>query len=407
MNRRDIVSINTDSIKKRINDMGIKRSYIARKVGVSEKSVSRWTTGKITNISIYNAKALADCLECSLDNILKDEQTELLHENIPDDDKVVDKLLSDNLLLLLSPSQSWELTETIIKSALNPKVNRDKLGRLYNWLSITKWRTGRYEDAEVYAQKAMTIGSKIGNKAIVAKALYNLGTIYSISSRIHEAMKLLLESHEMREHFDDINDYAALCNNISALYSDMGYPEKSLSYQMEAIKIYDKNSRYYNLAIAYQSYGQLMLDLKCYDEAMKAADKIRKYSTISNYRQGILAASIYEVYAMLSGGCKGKIPADADTSVEAFVMEQVDDFYCSKYAAVYYRYRHKYKEAEKVLDDGIERNRQNKAALAMLYHEKSLLYRELGDTAKAKEYLDTGNKLYQEVGLGNRCIERV
>ncbi len=69
------LKLNSEYIQNRIEELDLKYSWLAYKIGVTEKTIQRWASGKVKFIRSANALKLAECLECGLDKILAEDNS--------------------------------------------------------------------------------------------------------------------------------------------------------------------------------------------------------------------------------------------------------------------------------------------------------------------------------------------
>lgn len=406
MTRKNTIAINTHFINNRIQELRLKRSWLAERIGVDKKTISRWTTGKVKRIAKCNAEALARCLECTVEELCDDADIHVLGTQL-DRDLAAKEIISEDLLLLLSPTGNWRLIETIIKSTISPGLNKESIGRLYNWLSITKWRMKNYEDARVFADKALKIGTEIEDEAICVKALFNLGTIDSLIGRNGAALESYLKCYDLKECFETTGDLASLCTNLSMVYRDLGYFHESIHYQKEAVRLFDADKKQYNLSIAYQCFGYIYTEIGEFEKAVKSLNIAIDYAKNSNYQAGILIITLYKLDALSLSNRFEEIDDDIKVYIEKFLNEEYSDYFCFEYIARYYRLIGKLKEAKKAIEKGLEKIHHNPVAMASLWHERARLALVLDDPEDEKKYREKGNQIYKNIGSNKRVIEKV
>lgn len=405
MKKRDTIAINTHFINNRIKELGLKRSWLSEKIGVDKKTISRWTTGKVKRIAIYNAEALAKCLKTTVEELSEKTDIHVLGTQL-DKELAAKEIISEDLLQLLSPTGNWRLIETIIKSTITPNLSKDKIGRLYNWLSITKWRMKNYEDAKVFAEKALQIGAQIDDKAIIVKALFNLGTIDSLIGKNDAALDCYLKCCELKEHFENSRDLASLYTNISMVYRDMANFNESLHYQKEAIELFSMDIKHYNLSIAYQCLGYIYTETGQFDKAIQNLDIAINYAQKSNNQSALVIIPLYKLDALALSNRFDDINDDIKLNIDKFINGEYNDPFCFEYIVRYYRLISNIIKAEEVIGLGIKKANHNPTAMASLWHEKARLSLYKNDFEAEKLYRERGNEIYKSTALNKRVIER-
>lgn len=406
MTRKNTIAINAHFINNRIKELGLKRSWLAEKIGVDKKTITRWTTGKVKRIAEYNAKALAKCLKCTVEELCDDADIHFLGTQL-DRDLAAKEIISENLLLLLSPTGNWKLVETIIKSTISPGLSQESIGKLYNLLAITKWRMKNYQDARVFAQKALDIGKNIEDKAIYVKALFNIGTIDSIIGKNHMALESYLKCYSLKDSFETTGDTASLCTNLSMVYRDLGYFHESIYYQREAVRLFDLKEKKYNISIAYQCFGYIYTEIGEFERAIENLEKAMDYAQKSNYKAGILIITLYKLDALVLSNKLEEIHDDINGHINEFLSGDYNDYFCFEYIARYYRLIGGLKEAEKVIENSLKKIQDSPMAMASLLHERARLALALNDSEGEKKYRKKGNQIYRSIGSNKRVIEKI
>lgn len=140
------VVLNIHFIRNRIVALSLKQWWLAEQIGVDQKTVRRWLQGKVKQVKYENAKALADKLECELNEIMLSTDEDLLAT--PEDQKRAAELIaSSQLMEKLGPIHEWDVLEALLKATIIPNLPAFVLGELYNKLSVTCWRQSKIDQA--------------------------------------------------------------------------------------------------------------------------------------------------------------------------------------------------------------------------------------------------------------------
>jgi transcriptional regulator with XRE-family HTH domain len=286
MNGHDIMNytLNREYLINRIKELKLKQSYIAHVIGVSDKTISRWTTGKVNQIKEDNLLALADVLKCSPGNL----------KHSSEENEYIRNLLDKDLLTKLSPHGDFELVEQILMNSL-PKYMDDELkAEVYLEIANTNWRTQNYEQARKYCMEALAIGNLTQNKKIIFHATFQIGTIDSITGS-KAALSYLKEAYDLKTHAKNQSKVAALCNNLGMHLFELGYTKEAYPYIEEAFKIYEKEHKYYNMCIAIQAMLSIKLTLKDYSNFDSLIKDAIEYANKSSYLNGITSIYLYDL----------------------------------------------------------------------------------------------------------------
>nr|WP_243427953.1 tetratricopeptide repeat protein [Alkaliphilus hydrothermalis] len=384
--------------------MDLKRSWLAKKLAVDPKTITRWCNGKVKRMTKTNAVKLAECLECSLDDITDKNDIHFLGTNA-DKEETIEDIISQDLLLLLSPTGNWSLLEKIIKSSISPNLKKDDIGKLYNWLSITRWRMGDYEAGLIFAEKAKEIGREIKDKSVYTKALFNIGTIYSMTGRIALALETLQECLKKKNNFTKISDVASLYTNLSMVYRDFGAFEESLHYQKEAIKLFENKN--FNLAIAYHCLGYIYTEMFQLDQATENYEKAMMCAEKSNYENGKILISIYKLDVLSLSNQLSNVNEDMLTNINEFLQGDFKDPYCYECIARYYRKKSNLEKAWEVFEIGEHKAENNPIGHGALFHEAARIALVEKDFEKERYYRQLGNEIYEKLGINKRICKEV
>lgn len=305
--------IDKEKLIRKINEAGLKQSYIATRLRVSEKTISRWVTGKVLFIKYHNLKALSQLFDC------KDE--ELL---VPKQDRLVDYLLEGELLDKLSPYGDYQMVEKIFSTILSDDMDLQTKAEVYLVLANTSWRRKEYEEGLRYANLVFDIAESTGNRQLKFEALFHIGTIYSIIGN-HQAMEYLLKSYELKDHCKQLKKLAGLCNNISMTYREMGELEKSISFMDEAYGYYKMEDRYFNLCICCQGYMSIYNELGLPNKALTYGEEAKTYSRKAYYDEGYEGVLMYELDALSQIG--RSLDKEHITMLEKVINGEAKDYY--------------------------------------------------------------------------------
>lgn len=77
MKRKELI-LNSIFLKNRILELGIKQWWLAEQIGVDRKTVIRWVQGQVRSIQHENAEALAQILNCKVEDLSLSDEAEQL-----------------------------------------------------------------------------------------------------------------------------------------------------------------------------------------------------------------------------------------------------------------------------------------------------------------------------------------
>lgn len=287
--RKDHLLLNHDFLIEQIKQQGYKQYYLAYRLKISEKTVSRWVNRKVSSVSRENAQSLCKILHCSINDLTKTRQGLT-------NDQIYQQLFSDDLLEILSPGGSWETLLNILLHLPEDNIHPVTSGKRYNWLSIAYWRTGRYNKALEYGERAREIGKEVGHDATFYQALCNLGTVYGLMGNAKKALRYYTLCYQNLDKIENKRSMATVCNNLAMTYFDLFDYPKALDLQKKTIVLYTEEKDDYRLSIAYTVKGFCETELKQFASAKSSLKTAKEYARRSNYTEGLNTIPLYSAY---------------------------------------------------------------------------------------------------------------
>ncbi len=403
MRRRETLPLHTHFLAQRVAELQMKQWALARLVGVSRKTVSRWLTGRVTRIARHNAERLCEILGCRIEELTVSDALPL-HATIIEQRAAADLLEEHDLVALLSPSGNWELAEGLIRATLHPDLPPAHQGRLLNLLSITAWRRGRFVEGRERAVQARRAGEEARDGGVQVKAAANLATIDSLTGRHAEALAGYQFCLEHADQFALPRDHAGVLTNISMVYRDFARFEESLHYQEEAIRVFTALDLPFNLAIAYLCLGVIATECGQWDRAAQALRSSRTHAEDARYALHLTVLPFYEADVAALQGDLETAAGHLATGLMGIADEVHYDPACHEIAARIARLRRDLEEAEAQLEAGMARARDLLPARALLLQERARLADAREDRAGARRACEEANRIFRETGLEARIM---
>lgn len=296
MGKDEKVLLNLVFFDNRFRELELKQWWLAEAIGVDRKTIGRWLTGQTKKIQKENLIKLAEILECLEDDLILADETSLFASS--EEQKAAAKLIDqENLLEILTPSGKWPLLEGLIKASLEPNLPISLLGQLYNFLCIAAWRQSHLDRAESYLKKALEIASKSNHKSVMARAKLNEATLASFRGRIEESLAGYEFCIENQKYLDEPGVYAAALSNIGCVYQEYGDLQKSIEFQLKAIKAFTDLNKALNLSIAYIGLCDAYIELDQLEDAWAACEQSLKYAEQSQMQRGFADCDLF--FAMI------------------------------------------------------------------------------------------------------------
>jgi tetratricopeptide (TPR) repeat protein len=141
--------------------------------------------------------------------------------------------------------ENWEQALKYHEEALRL---RKQVGNPYdtatslNNIGIIYYFQGKLDDALSYLEQALTYLERVGDSVKLAKSLHNISKIYEKKGEVNLAIKRSLRALSLYEYLGAgfEADVADELETLTTYYTQLGEPEKSLSYESRAKQIREK-----------------------------------------------------------------------------------------------------------------------------------------------------------------------
>lgn len=313
--------IDKNKLQEKIRQSGMKQSLLAHKIGVSEKTISRWVTGKIFFIKYHNLEALSYALNCQKNDLLMLENKELIHT-----------LLDEELLEKLSPYDNYEMVEQIFLHAFSTALDDETKCKAYLVLANANWKNTRYKEALDYLEKVFILASELKNDGLWFEYYYQLGTIESINGEL-KCIDNLNKAFDLRSYASSPVLIGKLSNNLGMMFREIGDLKKAIKYMDEAYRYFEISEKYYNLCIACQGLMTIYSELKNYEEVLRYGQLGRYYSKKSHYDQGYENIILYELLAKFE--LNEEISQEHQTVLSKVLSGKYKDYFVLEFVIIY------------------------------------------------------------------------
>ena len=389
--------INITFLENRLGELNLKNWWVAEAIGVDRKTVSRWLSGKVKTIKSENLQALANCLQCSpQDLVLHDESAIVVSK---EEQAIAAQLIvQENLLATLTPLGQWPLLESIVKATMQPDLPIAVLGKLYNLLSICSWRQSKMDKAQTFANKALELGQKVGHFGVMAQARNNLAIIFSYQGKLKDSISLYESVVNERQFLEDDRTVAAALSNLGQDYQSFGDFEKSRKTQAEAIELYANLALPLNLSIGHCALGLLETEAGNFKEAQRVLEKSLEFAYTANYLRGISAHKIYLADCQVQLGELDKAEVLINEGFKGMAELNLHEALNYEIRARYFRFKKMYKEAQTDLDQGFVYAKNFPMEEASLLIEQRRLFLAIDDKLNAQLAYAKAQSIYAAAG---------
>lgn len=149
-----------------INSQSVKHTWLASKINVSEKTLTRWVNGDVTRIRTGNLKKLAAALNCETEVLIARSEVDV-YSSAKNRDILVNELHNDSLLYQLLMSSKIKLAISLIKSTFHPKLPSAILASFYTKLGYASLIHRKLKAAKKHFSKASTKAQTSGNQEVI------------------------------------------------------------------------------------------------------------------------------------------------------------------------------------------------------------------------------------------------
>lgn len=396
--KEDTVALDTHFLVRRLEVLGLKQGWVAERLGVARKTVSRWVTGKVKRIARESAEALAELLECPLERLTVADEADVLATK-EEQRRAATLIQQRNLLELLSPSDDWALAESCIKASLQPDLPLRQLGRLYNLLSTAAWRQGNYDEGARHAARAGEIGEQTGDRRVSVGAIYNQAVIDSIRGDLRGVLAAYEACLAEPEAFETRRDHAKVLSNVGDAYRSFLRFEESIAAQRQSIDLFAELGLDLNLAIAHVSLGVACAEAGRLEEAAQAYEQAAEHAQRAGYRRGVDCAPIYRADPLSLAGEREAARAQVVEALPALAQHTVYDLGCHQIAARVLRRAGDRAGARTQLDEGLRRAADFPPLLGELHQEEARWARASEDAAVEQRAREAASAAFAAAGL--------
>ncbi len=181
------------------------------------------------------------------------------------------------------------------------KDNQQGLGKTYTLLGVLHTELGKFDKGQSYLQKALNIYRKLQDKKMIRKTWMGIGYGYFNEGKYHAAKKYFLKIlYDLPP--DDFYTRNYLYLNLATIYQRLKQLDSAYYYQLQAVKLAEKNRDDYTLATLYYNASTVKLQQKQPDSARYFAQKgLQKAQKVKYYDRIIKNYLILQQLDSLSG----------------------------------------------------------------------------------------------------------
>jgi DNA-binding Xre family transcriptional regulator len=207
-------NLNRDQLKRLMQDKVVKHAWLAQKITVSEKTLTRWLNGTVTRIRAHNLQKLAEALDCAPNELIEASE---INEYSSESNRavLVTELSTDNLLYQLIASSKIKLAISLIKSTFHPQLPTNIISNFQIKLGYAALILRKQKSAKKYFSKALNKSNSTNHREHFFSASLALAMTHFFDSQFEKCYWYLNECETMIEF---ANKELAHFYNTYALY---------------------------------------------------------------------------------------------------------------------------------------------------------------------------------------------
>jgi predicted ATPase len=270
-----------------------------------------------------------------------------------------------------------------------------KIGRIY-------LRKGEHDESSRNCTEALNLvkDEECKEKAL---AINNIGNIHWLKGEYDKAFECYEESLKIRYKINDKQGIATSLHNIGLMYFWRENYDRAIEYVKRSLMICEREDNLYSLAYTLLNLGYIFEHMEEYDEAF---DKYEKSKKISEKIGSIRELCWYYCRSANVNFRKGNFKKAFEFCNKTFELSNKigaeESIGASKgVLGMIYREQKRWKESIENFEYNIKILQEigDNWHLGDSYYEFGLMWREKGDTEKAKEYLNKALDINEDLKL--------
>lgn len=404
MRKQDTAALNTHALVARVEELGIKQYWLARKLDVTTRTVNRWMTGKVKRLSRENLDRMVEVLKTTHEELTTPDEGDVFATR-SEQTKAAHLLVMRETENLFHASQQYAAYEQLLKATLHPDLTLHQLAVMYNQLLIVNAMQHKFDDARIMAERAIDCAQRCGDLPHEMSARTSLAVIDAEQGMLGEARKKLELLVDLQESVGAPQRFRINnTHNLSSAYRLMGEMKKAADLSNPAIEYYARHGRKDFCASAYQNAGLLARDVAQYSHALGF---IEISCAIANLDQFQREQTEFEIYRLELHSLLG------DQSVTALLPPLLNRIRGFSYLgdnvwgsiAGTYRRAGDLALAEEVAAEGLTRPSTRRYERPLLQQERARIAVARGDDKLARKLLDEANAGFKACGMLKRVTD--
>ena len=400
MSERDL-PLNATWLRCRIAELGLRQWWLAEQAGVDRRTVMRWVNGQVRNIQPANARLLAEVLGCRVDEMLRhDEAADLASAD--DQRSAAQALAATRLLDRFGPAHEWDVAEHLLKAIAVPDLPLAVLGSLYHQLCEACWRQDKLPEAQAHNRAALTIAERVGDHALLARALGSRATLRFWHGATGAALADWRTALS-RSAWIEPRDRASLHSNLGAALYETGHLDAGEAEIDAALGWLQDGGTPMQASIARAHLALIALERGDAARALREARRSEVLARRAGYRRGLAFAQLLFADAVARRGDADETLTRLRLGREAFAALNIREALNQRLAGRALRHLGRFDEARAALRQGLPTAAPFPLERAELRAELACVELAAGDAAAAAAHAQAAEALYLGCGAAARA----
>ncbi len=152
-------------------------------------------------------------------------------------------------------------------------ANSEELAHIYCGLSLIECRRDHPGEATVLGSLALTLGERLKQTRVIAKASNTLGMIAFNQGAFDDTLAFYQRSLDAFDAIHDADGLSSVHNNLGVLYQRLGDPERALMHYKRCIELCEKISNRHGIARASDNLARLYREQARHELAMDSLER--------------------------------------------------------------------------------------------------------------------------------------
>lgn len=195
----------------------------------------------------------------------------------------------------------------------------------------------------------------------------------------------------------DPASHASTLFNLGCAYQQLGDLEKAEQYLLKAISAYNILKNPLNLSVAYISLCDVYIEIEKWKAAVQCCELAKQFAEVSQRLRGLADVDLF--YAHIAIRMEGIERAEAywNRAMKQFETLGIDEGRNYYVGALIERKKENWINAQAHLEKGLQISQNVPISRAQLAEEYAKLHRAMGNAAKAQQWWEAAQAIYQEV----------